>query len=74
MNRRMSTSFLQTVLIKQQSEHDSVGTPGQEETDDVTAKVVSPSPMPLSPPTQEQCASLVQLMQYVHSLVVSSTG
>ena len=73
----MSTSFLQNILIKQQSEQaDSV--PGMEDTYDQLAPPGGPaqpavvaSPMPLVTPTQEQCSSLVQLMQYVHSLVVS---
>ena len=73
----MSTSFLQHLLTKQggdredaESRTDSHGSSDRDSVGDLSSAGSGVTMLNLPPPPRDQCASLAQLMQYIHAIVV----
>lgn len=85
MSRRMSTSFLQNLLIKQHNEKDDTesqksggssdrGSVGSSIGELLSSSTPGGAPLQLIPPNKEQIDCLIQLVHYLQALVVSVWG
>ena len=78
INRRMSTSFLQNLLVKQHVEKDSEAGGDSSRgsgSDRGSSSELSTAGMSLQAslaPSRESCTAVAQIAQYVHALVVST--
>lgn len=72
INRRMSTSFLQHILVKQHNEKDDTESPGSSERGSLAELTASATSLnPLIPPSRDHCVTIAHLLHYIHALVVS---
>ena len=73
INRRMSTSFLQHLLVKQHNEKDETESQGSSDRGSLAELSASAASLPpLIPPSRDHCATIAQLLHYIHGLVVRS--